>query len=437
MVSALGTDGPEAGLTAYDLVAQALSGLLLAGARPGDEIPRRAGGIAMADFTAGLLAAISLLAGLVGRREAAPGIEVSLLGAALAVQAQRFVAVEAVDGAPRPPRAEPATRARPRRAGRARARLRGARALLPRLPRGRRLLRAHVPERGAAPHGAARARARGPVRRRSAGPAGVGGGARRAHAPRATASRRCSPRRPPGTGSRGCAPRACPPPRCARSTGSTTTRRCARTGSCRRSTRPPGRRCGCSAASSRSTASRRARGAASPRWASTPRRSSPGAGGAAVIGFEAAEFAAAVGGAADRALAAPEPWAPGAVQDDASPGARRRRSPRSAGPSWAPTPALAPLAAPAAAELGRRLAPLAALDALLGASPLAGGLVRYGATRAVDAGRRAPRRRARGAGGLRRRARRPPRARAARRTGARATPRSRRGRPPARATWRG
>jgi crotonobetainyl-CoA:carnitine CoA-transferase CaiB-like acyl-CoA transferase len=94
MVSALGTEGPEAELTAFDLVAQALSGLLLADARPGDEIPRRAGGIAMADFTAGLLAAISILAGLVGRRDAAPGVEVSLLGAALAVQAQRFVAVE-------------------------------------------------------------------------------------------------------------------------------------------------------------------------------------------------------------------------------------------------------------------------------------------------------------------------------------------------------
>jgi crotonobetainyl-CoA:carnitine CoA-transferase CaiB-like acyl-CoA transferase len=106
MVSALGTDGPEAELTAFDLVAQALSGLLLADARPGDEVPRRAGGIAMADFTAGLLAAISLLAGLVGRRDAAPGVEVSLLGAALAVQAQRFVSV---DGDPREATREPAT----------------------------------------------------------------------------------------------------------------------------------------------------------------------------------------------------------------------------------------------------------------------------------------------------------------------------------------
>ena len=96
MVSALGSDGPEAELTAFDLVAQALSGLLIADARPGDEIPRRAGGIAMADFTAGLLAAVSILAGLVGRRDdggPAPGVEVSLLGAALAVQAQRFVSV--------------------------------------------------------------------------------------------------------------------------------------------------------------------------------------------------------------------------------------------------------------------------------------------------------------------------------------------------------
>ena len=110
MVSALGSDGPEAELTAFDLVAQALSGLLLADARPGDEIPRRAGGIAMADFTAGLLAAVSILAGLVGRRDdggPAPGVEVSLLGAALAVQAQRFVSVEALDGAARRQRTRP------------------------------------------------------------------------------------------------------------------------------------------------------------------------------------------------------------------------------------------------------------------------------------------------------------------------------------------
>jgi crotonobetainyl-CoA:carnitine CoA-transferase CaiB-like acyl-CoA transferase len=98
-VSALGSDGPEASLTAFDLVAQALSGLLMAGARESDRVPQRAGGIAMADFTAGLLAAIAVLAGLVGRgRDGARGLEVSLLGAALAVQAQRFVSVESAGG---------------------------------------------------------------------------------------------------------------------------------------------------------------------------------------------------------------------------------------------------------------------------------------------------------------------------------------------------
>jgi crotonobetainyl-CoA:carnitine CoA-transferase CaiB-like acyl-CoA transferase len=105
-VSALGSDGPEAALTAFDLVAQALSGLLMAGARESDPVPQRAGGIAMADFTAGLLAAIAVLAGLLGRgRDDASGLEVSLLGAALAVQAQRFVSVESDSG----PAAAPAS----------------------------------------------------------------------------------------------------------------------------------------------------------------------------------------------------------------------------------------------------------------------------------------------------------------------------------------
>lgn len=109
-VSALGSDGPEAAVTAFDLIAQAVSGLLLAGAQGSAPVPQRAGGIAMADFTAGLLAAAAVLAGLVGRErsvspgrecDAARGFEVSLLGAALAVQAQRFVSVETIDRAGR------------------------------------------------------------------------------------------------------------------------------------------------------------------------------------------------------------------------------------------------------------------------------------------------------------------------------------------------
>jgi crotonobetainyl-CoA:carnitine CoA-transferase CaiB-like acyl-CoA transferase len=98
-VSAFGSDGPDSNRPAYDLIGQALSGLLLADPRPGDTVPRRTGGLALADFTAGLLAALAVTAGLMGRGDGAPEVEVSLLGAALALQAQRFVSVDGVDGA--------------------------------------------------------------------------------------------------------------------------------------------------------------------------------------------------------------------------------------------------------------------------------------------------------------------------------------------------
>ena len=102
-VSAFGSDGPDSNRPAYDLIGQALSGLLLADPPPGDAVPRRLGGLALADFTAGLLAALAVTAGLLGRDGnggKAPELEVSLLGAALALQAQRFVEVAGMaDGA--------------------------------------------------------------------------------------------------------------------------------------------------------------------------------------------------------------------------------------------------------------------------------------------------------------------------------------------------
>ena len=97
-ISAFGSSGPDADRPAYDLIAQALSGLLLADPRSSDAVPRRMGGLALADFTAGLLAALSVTAGLVARERGptGPAIEVSLLGAALALQAQRFVECKGV-----------------------------------------------------------------------------------------------------------------------------------------------------------------------------------------------------------------------------------------------------------------------------------------------------------------------------------------------------
>jgi crotonobetainyl-CoA:carnitine CoA-transferase CaiB-like acyl-CoA transferase len=93
IVTSFGTTGPLAGDPAYDLVAQARSGLLTAHAGSGDRVPVRAGGIPMADLTAGYLLASSVLAALVGARTTGTGslVDVSLLAAALAVQVQDLV----------------------------------------------------------------------------------------------------------------------------------------------------------------------------------------------------------------------------------------------------------------------------------------------------------------------------------------------------------
>jgi crotonobetainyl-CoA:carnitine CoA-transferase CaiB-like acyl-CoA transferase len=92
-VSSFGTSGPLADTPAYDLVAQARAGLLTAHASPGDTVPVRAGGIPMADLTAGFLLATGVLAALVRARDTGEGelVDVSLLAAALAVQLQDLV----------------------------------------------------------------------------------------------------------------------------------------------------------------------------------------------------------------------------------------------------------------------------------------------------------------------------------------------------------
>jgi hypothetical protein len=102
---------------------------------------------------------------------------------------------------------------------------------------------------------------------------------------------------------------------------------------------------------------------------------------------DARDFAASVAGAADRALPRePEPWRPGRHQDDSS--AALSAALEELG--WlelAGDAALAPLAGPAGVELGRRLAPLRDVDALLGGSLLVAGLIRYGGGhRAVELG---------------------------------------------------
>jgi crotonobetainyl-CoA:carnitine CoA-transferase CaiB-like acyl-CoA transferase len=93
VVTSFGETGPLAGAPAYDLVAQARSGLLTAHASAQDAVPVRAGGIPMADLAAGLLLSTAVLAALVRARDTGVGerVDVSLLAAALAVQVQDLV----------------------------------------------------------------------------------------------------------------------------------------------------------------------------------------------------------------------------------------------------------------------------------------------------------------------------------------------------------
>jgi crotonobetainyl-CoA:carnitine CoA-transferase CaiB-like acyl-CoA transferase len=93
VVTAFGREGPLADAPAYDLVAQARSGLLTAHASPGDTVPVRAGGVPLADLTAGLLLCSAALAALLraGATGVGERVEVSLLAAAMTVQVQDLV----------------------------------------------------------------------------------------------------------------------------------------------------------------------------------------------------------------------------------------------------------------------------------------------------------------------------------------------------------
>jgi len=104
-LTAYGETGPQAGQPGYDLVVQALSGLLAANPSPDGSVPRRYAGVALVDFSAGYLVTIGILSALVERAQTGRGQRVhsSLLHAALGLQRQKLLRVEAVDGDPLPP----------------------------------------------------------------------------------------------------------------------------------------------------------------------------------------------------------------------------------------------------------------------------------------------------------------------------------------------
>ncbi|MBI2761218.1 MAG: CoA transferase [Chloroflexi bacterium] len=95
--TAFGRLGPHAHRPGYDIILQAMSGLMAgAGAANDHGVPTTVGGTAVADFTAGLIMAWSICAALYARERTGEGqqIDTSLFGAALTVQTSRFFAVE-------------------------------------------------------------------------------------------------------------------------------------------------------------------------------------------------------------------------------------------------------------------------------------------------------------------------------------------------------
>lgn len=98
--TAFGTTGPYAHRPGYDIILQAMSGLMAgAGSTTDQGLPMTIGGTAIADFAAGLTLAWAVCAALYERERSGTGqrIDTSLYGAALAVQTSRFFSVEQTD----------------------------------------------------------------------------------------------------------------------------------------------------------------------------------------------------------------------------------------------------------------------------------------------------------------------------------------------------
>jgi crotonobetainyl-CoA:carnitine CoA-transferase CaiB-like acyl-CoA transferase len=98
-VSAFGRRGPDAGLAGMDLVMQARSGLMAATGRVQDGVPV-GGETPVADYMCAMMLAFGVAAALLRRERTGRGgeVEVSLLTAALVVQNNTMLRVEAADG---------------------------------------------------------------------------------------------------------------------------------------------------------------------------------------------------------------------------------------------------------------------------------------------------------------------------------------------------
>ena len=97
--TAFGRQGPHSSRPGYDIIAQAMTGLMAAEDKIANGVPQQVQSSPLADFSTGITMAWSVCAALYSRERTGKGqkIETTLLGTALALQTMRFMQVEVVD----------------------------------------------------------------------------------------------------------------------------------------------------------------------------------------------------------------------------------------------------------------------------------------------------------------------------------------------------
>ena len=97
--TAFGRKGPQSYRPGYDIIAQAMTGLMASEGKVVDGVPQQIQSTAVTDFASGITIAWAVCAALYSRERTGKGqkIETTLLGSALGLQTHRFLQVAAVD----------------------------------------------------------------------------------------------------------------------------------------------------------------------------------------------------------------------------------------------------------------------------------------------------------------------------------------------------
>ena len=101
--TAYGREGPHSQRPGYDIIAQAMTGLMASEDKINDGVPQQVSSTPVADVSTGIATAWSVCAALYHRERSGKGqkIETNLLASALAAQSTRFMEVERADAEPR------------------------------------------------------------------------------------------------------------------------------------------------------------------------------------------------------------------------------------------------------------------------------------------------------------------------------------------------